>query len=232
MPSDELAARCRRKRPAIPRKLEDGGTSIEEAARTLFATQGFAGTSIRDLARAAGVSSASIYNYASSKEELLWRVSVSLMHRLLGGAEVALSASSCPAAQLDHFVRAHVRYHASNPRPTRIGPQELQFLEPRHRREVAALRDRYERDIRDVVRRGAELGFFDASLERYAIFSVLESGYGVGVWYKPGGELSVDQLCTVYAALALRTVAFDDETHRRSCVDPDTCSIREVEPAR
>lgn len=195
------------------------GTAIEDAARRLFATQGFAGTSMRDLARSAGVSSANIYNYAASKEELLWRVTMTTLRSLMSGVAAAIASSTCPAAQLDAAVRAHVTYHAENPRPARISRAELGYLLPRHRREVAELRDEYEHDFRRLIRNGAELGFFDAALERYAAFSILEAGYGVGVWYRPTGELSVAGIGDVYSTLAMRMVAFDAAVHENRCPD-------------
>lgn len=46
--------------------------TLTEAACELFLEQGFESTSIADIARRAGVSRASFFNYASSKAGLLW----------------------------------------------------------------------------------------------------------------------------------------------------------------
>lgn len=56
-------------------KLEDrvvrrNQTAIEEVALRLFIRQGFFGTSIRDIAREAGISVGNIYNYYPTKEAL------------------------------------------------------------------------------------------------------------------------------------------------------------------
>ncbi len=45
---------------------------IERAALTLFATKGVAATSIRDIAKAAGVSLGAMYNHYPSKDDLGW----------------------------------------------------------------------------------------------------------------------------------------------------------------
>lgn len=45
---------------------------LAEAACELFLEQGFEATSITDIARRAGVSRSSFFNYTSSKSELLW----------------------------------------------------------------------------------------------------------------------------------------------------------------
>ena len=44
---------------------------IRQAAMQLFAARGYAGTSIADIAQQVGISKAGLYNYYSSKEELL-----------------------------------------------------------------------------------------------------------------------------------------------------------------
>ncbi|MEE9208885.1 MAG: TetR family transcriptional regulator, partial [Kiloniellales bacterium] len=45
---------------------------IERAALKLFATKGVAATSIRDIAKAAGVSLGAMYNHYPSKDDLGW----------------------------------------------------------------------------------------------------------------------------------------------------------------
>ena len=64
--------------PKLHRKVvQKNQTSIEQAALRLFIQQGFFGTSIRDIARAAGISIGNIYNYYPTKEALY----VSLVRR-------------------------------------------------------------------------------------------------------------------------------------------------------
>ncbi|HLK47921.1 MAG TPA: TetR/AcrR family transcriptional regulator [Bryobacteraceae bacterium] len=52
------------------RVVRKNQTAIEEVALRLFIRQGFFGTSIRDIARAAGISVGNIYNYYPNKEAL------------------------------------------------------------------------------------------------------------------------------------------------------------------
>ncbi|KAB2896621.1 MAG: TetR/AcrR family transcriptional regulator [Kofleriaceae bacterium] len=59
--------RTGRGRPATPGRKEQ----IFDAALTLFAERGFHGTSIPDLAAAAGVAPASLYRHVESKEQLV-----------------------------------------------------------------------------------------------------------------------------------------------------------------
>ena len=65
---------------------------IERAALRLFADKGFAETSIRDIAREAGISLGAMYNHYASKYELGWElfstnysaIGIELHHRAKG----------------------------------------------------------------------------------------------------------------------------------------------------
>lgn len=203
----------------MSRQADDMVAALESAARDLFSARGYAGTSMRDIAKEAGLSPANIYNYAASKEELLWRVNVKMLSQLVSDAESAVSRSVCPVAQVANVMTSHVRYHAISPRFTRLTKVELAHLIPRHRREISAMRNRYESIFRDAVRRGGDLALLDASLERYAVFSMLEMGYGVGLWYRDNGELTLEQVGTTYSLMALRMLACDWERHAEVCPD-------------
>src|SRR3954471_17876730 len=56
------------------RQAELTRTEILAAARRLFAERGFTGTSVRDIARAAGVSAQTVYDSVGSKQALVSRL--------------------------------------------------------------------------------------------------------------------------------------------------------------
>lgn len=62
--------------------VERNQRKIEAAARGLFTRQGYHGTSVREIADAAGVSIGNIYNYYRTKEELFSRVVASYEERM------------------------------------------------------------------------------------------------------------------------------------------------------
>ena len=57
-------------RPARPRTPAPGARRIESAARRLFASRGYAGTSMAEIAAAAGVSKATVFHHYRSKRAL------------------------------------------------------------------------------------------------------------------------------------------------------------------
>ena len=69
------------------------GERVRQAALELFAERGFHGTGIRQLAERAGVSSASLYHYMGTKEDLL----VALMTSSLEGQAAGVLDLEHPA---------------------------------------------------------------------------------------------------------------------------------------
>ena len=84
------------------------GERVRQAALELFAERGFHGTGIRQLAERAGVSSASLYHYMGTKEDLLVALMTSSLERLVGDAGAAVAGSDDPVGQLGALVRMHL----------------------------------------------------------------------------------------------------------------------------
>ena len=87
---------------------------VQAAALALFAARGYHGTGIRQLADAAGLSSASLYHYMGTKEELLVAIMRTSLTRLgVAGEEICadpeLSARERLVALVELYVRTHAR---------------------------------------------------------------------------------------------------------------------------
>lgn len=85
---------------------------IRDGAAELFARDGFAATSIADIASACGVAKSLVYHYFESKEDILYDLLSAHMDALLAAAEDALDAGDEPVQQFREFVRAHLRLYA------------------------------------------------------------------------------------------------------------------------
>jgi AcrR family transcriptional regulator len=71
----------RRGRPAGSRS-EDTRARVLDAARARFAVSGYDGTSLADIARAAGITPRALYHYVDSKPELFAQVTDAVLQRL------------------------------------------------------------------------------------------------------------------------------------------------------
>jgi TetR/AcrR family transcriptional repressor of nem operon len=78
---------------------------ILNAAESLFAQSGFSAVKTEDIARSAGVSKGTLYNYFESKEAIFGALSDRARARLLDGLDAAIAAAS-PADRPRAFVRS------------------------------------------------------------------------------------------------------------------------------
>lgn len=187
---------------------------VREAALDLFAARGYHGTGIRQLAEHAGLSSASLYHYMGTKEDLLVAIMRTCLDRLIADAEAVVTASADPEERLAELIRMHVRAHAERPRETRVVDGEVEVLGAAARAEVITLRDRYESIWQSVVEDvltaiGASAGE-DARLARRAL---LEMCSGVARWYRPDGRSPLEDVADRYAVLGLRLVGVPHPSH-------------------
>jgi AcrR family transcriptional regulator len=175
---------------------------VRAAAVELFADKGFHGTGIRELAQAAKISSASLYHYMGTKEELLERIMRECLDRLLAAARQL--TGSDPAARLAGLVALHVFTHATRPAETRVVDHELHVLSPDARREIVRRRDEYERLWAKTIDEGIASGVFHDGRPGLTRLALLDMCNGVSNWYSPHGPLSLDELATHHARLAVR----------------------------
>ena len=81
------------------------GPLIRTHARRLFARQGYAAVSMRQIASAVGVQAGALYAYTPDKQALLFDLLESHMQELLGAWS---DIPGDPLARLEHFVRFHI----------------------------------------------------------------------------------------------------------------------------
>lgn len=207
---------------------------ILASAAAAVARNGYHGMSMRELARAAGMSLSNLYNYFPSKEEILYALQKEAFEVLLASAEEALrrvdaesgEARAGPDALLYVFVSHHVRYVVEHPDVMRVLVHEAASLPAARRRAVRRLKERYFAIARDIV-----AGLLDeaepAELERmtYNLFGMLNWIYG---WYDRERHGSPRELAHTIHRIALCGIVArcpDDELresldHRLSAVVP------------
>ena len=180
---------------------------ILEVALQLFAENGYARTSIREIAAASGVQSASLYAHFPSKEHILVELAVighEEHHRALRAA--LLESDHMPANQLAAVVRAHVLMHTDLAMLALVANTELHSLSPELVAPVMATRDGSVQLIQDVIQRGVDLGVFDPPHVWLAVAAIGAMGMRVAYWFTSDFELSAEEVADTYAEFALRLV--------------------------
>jgi AcrR family transcriptional regulator len=189
--------------------------AIREAAVGLIARHGYEAVSMRQLAAAVGVQAAALYRYFATKEDLLYALMREHMDGLLAAWGNARPAASDPAIRLSAFVRNHIRFHVERRHSTHVSNMELRSLSRERLSAILKLRGRYEKELRQILREGAETGAFrieDVGLTAMAIIQMIT---GVIVWFRPDERLSVGEVADTYHKMTMRLVGTRENTEDR-----------------
>jgi AcrR family transcriptional regulator len=180
--------------------------AIREAALELIARHGFEAMSMRQLAERVGVQPAALYRYFPAKDDLLYDLMRSHMEALQASWEAARPAEEEPALRLAAFVDHHIRFHLARRHATQVSNMELRSLPPARLTEILRLRNAYEKELRRILRAGAEAGRFRIEDAQLAAMAIIQMITGVIVWFRPGERLSVEQVADTYHRMTLRLV--------------------------
>ncbi|MHC1561252.1 TetR/AcrR family transcriptional regulator [Actinomycetospora sp. C-140] len=186
---------------------EPTAATLLAAAVEVMAASGYHGTSVRDIATAAGTSPAVLYHHYASKQGLLVMLCDRGLDVLLEATEQALDTSGPDDAdKLRAIVGAHVRVHMESQRESLIGNSELRALEPPGRALVVAKRDAQQRLFDRVVRDGVRNGAFATAQPDDASRFITTACTGVAHWYRPGGATAADEIVARHQQIALDAV--------------------------
>ena len=189
---------------------------IEDVASGLFREHGYAGTSVRDIARALDIQGASLYAHVTSKQDVLWSIVERTATRFEAAADAALlgaanatgplEGAARPAARLAALVRAHVAVVTDDIGRASVFVYEWRSLTGERRTQMARRRDAYEGRFRMVIADGVEDGSFLPIDPTVGAAFVLTSLNGIATWYVPDGRVRPTALADAYADLAVRAL--------------------------
>jgi AcrR family transcriptional regulator len=192
---------------------EDLGTAgaaryeqIISTAVELFERQGYAGTSLAQIADAVGVRKATLYYYLDSKVQLLQLVYDTVTNQLRDVIQSAVP-SQPPCQRLVRIVRNHVDFHVNHQAFVRIVWSERYELPPDVYRTVRAREREYEDFVRTTIEDGITAGClagYRADLLTSGLLGLLTTVYR---W--PRVETSEADFQDAAVGLLLRFV-FDD----------------------
>jgi AcrR family transcriptional regulator len=110
--------------------------AILDGAATLFANQGYAATSMNQVADAAGLSKATLYHYYRDKDALLSSIADAHVSRLLALVQDALALPLSPEARLREMIRLIVIEYAGAQHAHRVLTEDVKFMAPEDRERV------------------------------------------------------------------------------------------------
>jgi AcrR family transcriptional regulator len=184
---------------------------IDEVASGLFHSNGYAATSIRDIARALDMQGASLYAHVASKEDLLWAIVDRAATAFERAADRATDETRGADAveRLAALVEAHVEVVTADPERSSVFVTEWRHLSGGRRAQIGGRRDDYEARFRETIADGVGIGVFAATDPAIATVFILTALNGIATWYRPDGRLNADRIADHYVELALRSLSED-----------------------
>lgn len=218
MPSDDRSKTRsgRQRRRFLARRLE-----ILRAAGRQFRSRGFVETGMRDIAEAAELSPANLYNYFQGKHEILFFCHDSSLDRMLAALEKARRAKTSAAAKLRTVIVSHLRCLLDEIEGS-AAHLLTNALPPRQQRYLLAKRDRYELGVRNLIASGMRNGEFvpgDAALMARAILGALNWSVQ---WFRPDGEMTADEIAEKLADYLVRGLLAEAESFRQAASQRET----------
>ena len=187
--------------------------AIRAAAVELIARHGYEAMSMRQLAAEVGVQAAALYRYFPTKEGLLFALMDGHMRDLAASWQAARPSSADPAIRLAAFVGHHIRFHVARRAETHVFNMELRSLSKPRLSAILKLRTVYEKDLRQILRDGADAGAFAIDDTGLAAMAIIQMITGVIVWFRPGERLSVEDVARTYLAMTMRLVGCREDAH-------------------
>lgn len=173
---------------------------ILERAADLFAKQGVAATTVREIAEAVGILSGSLYHHFASKDEIVDAIVAAFMDDLVTRYDKVLAGSDDPAERLRGLVEASIATSARHPHATEIYQTEARYLAAadgptsvrQHARSVRAA-------WLQVLEEGAAAGVFRDDVPVKVIYPLLRDGLWLTArWFVPNKSYGFAELAADY----------------------------------
>jgi len=176
---------------------------LDTAAR-VFAEKGYHPTTMRDLARATGMSLAGMYYYVPSKDDLLYLIQERCFQEVLEGAEATLRDAGSPYERLQRFIRHHVTFFARHMPAMKVLSHEAGALDADRDAKIDALKRRYVTILEGLL---IELGLPpDTATTRVAGFALFGMMNWIYTWYRLDGAVAPEGLADQIGSIFLNGV--------------------------
>ncbi|MBP1076331.1 AcrR family transcriptional regulator [Microbacterium terrae] len=171
-----------------------------------FIAKGYHATSVREIARAVGVTVPAIYYHFENKQALLVSLLEKALEALTSKIEGALAeADDDPVSQLSALVQGIAMYMAHYSEIAFLD-NERRALTPENLAWYIHARDDIETPLQRAVDAGVESGLFQTTEPHECCRAILAMCQGIAGWYRMGGPISPSELAERYSHIALAVV--------------------------
>ena len=178
-------------------------------AAKLFAERGYVSTTVRDIADAAGILSGSLYHHFDSKESMVDELLSTFQNELFTQYDEITSSSLDAKAKVDAVVRASFDAIHDHHHEVAIFQNDAAYLMEFER--FGYLREhnvRFQKMWTELLAEGVRSGELRADLDTDLTYRFIRDTVWVAVrWYRPGGDLSAQQVADQYLSILFNGIA-------------------------
>jgi AcrR family transcriptional regulator len=179
---------------------------VYRIAAEIMCQKGYEGTSMNDIAAAAGLTKAGIYHYIRGKEDLLFGIMTYAMDNLDERVIAPAQEIVDPEQRLRKIVEGHTKSLLEGVGAITIILEETPALTAAHRRIIKTRKRAYFDFIRHTLQQLESEGKLrDVNLTT-AAFSLLGMIIWISRWYRRDGALSAEQVMKDYVEIAVNGV--------------------------
>ena len=196
--------------PLVSERREE----ILALAAKIFADKGYASTTVREIADAAGILSGSLYHHFASKEAMLDEIMHGFLDHIVEQYRATVDAGGDPIDVLRALIREAFSSLGGNPAALAVMINEFNFLVQFPR--FAYLREGAEETERlwtGVIEEGMRTGVFRSDIDARMIYRFMRDTIWISVrWYRPDGKYSPEEIADFYVAMLLDGLATGGST--------------------
>ena len=181
---------------------------ILDRAADLFAKQGVAATTVREIAEAVGILSGSLYHHFASKDDIVDAIVAAFMDDLVSRYDRVLASGHDAATQLRGLVEASIATSAEHPHATEIYQTEARYLQAADgptsvRQHARLIRAAWLKVLED----GATSGVFRDDVPVKVIYPLLRDGLWLTArWFVPTKAYGFEELAADYIKVFLEGI--------------------------
>jgi AcrR family transcriptional regulator len=177
---------------------------ILERAAELFARRGFSGTSLQEVADAMGMSRPALYHYVANKEDLLAQLVQGITRASADRlAQIRADETTGSVEKLEAVIGFIAVSIINSPARFRLLIMSEAHLPERVAQEHQAARREVLEHLSAIIGQGIDAGVLKPLDERVAALSILGMCNWVAWWYRPGHEMSADEIVALITTIAL-----------------------------
>lgn len=178
---------------------------VAAAALRVFNRQGYASSSVGDIAQELGILKGSLYYYIDSKEDLLFAICDRVHRDVSEILERALAdEEQSPLQRFATYVREQAIYNANNVELISVYYSDLERLSEQRLTDIRKRQRAHVEMLADLVAEGQKQGEIYADVDpSVAVRTVLSTIIWIYTWYQPDGKAKPDEIADFTVRYAL-----------------------------